>query len=141
MKKTIISIITIFVVILISILLITYFGSNNIEANIKEAKTALMINNHIDDIKNIDVYYGDETYYVADYILNNKEYIGIMNTKYELINSIEKDKLFKIEKDYIIGYKNNKIIYEVKENNKDGIVYYYYDATNGELINKINMNR
>ena len=46
--------------------------------------------------------------------------------------------LFKIEEnDYIIGYKYDKLVYEVKEKKDDGFNYIYYDAISGEMINKI----
>ena len=141
MKKLIITILIIIIVIVSSILIITAVGTNNVDNNIKRAKTALMINEHVDSINNMDMYYGNKKYYIADYIFDNKEYIGIMNTKYELIKKEEKSKLYKIDGNYEIGYKNDKIIYEVKKKNKDGIVYYYYDALNGELINKIDIDR
>ena len=79
MKKLIITILIIIIVIVSSILIITAVGTNNVDNNIKRAKTALMINEHVDSINNMDMYYGNKKYYIADYIFDNKEYIGIMN--------------------------------------------------------------
>lgn len=141
-KKIIITVVIVLIIVLASIILMTNLSTNNIKTNKEQAKTTLMMNYNIKSVEKIEIYNGDNTYYIAYYKNDNKDYVGIMNTKYELVTSTLKEKLNNIkEKNYVIGYKNDKIIYELKKENKDGIVYYYYDALTGELINKINMDR
>ena len=141
MKRIIITIIITLIIIISGILIITGIGTNKVDKRIEQAKTVLLINNHVDDIKSINVYYGNKTYYVSKYVIDNKEYVGIMDTKYNLVKQEEANNLKNIDEDYIIGYKDDKIIYEVKKKSKDGLIYYYYNALDGNLINKINVDR
>ena len=139
MKKILILIISIIVVLFGSIIIINNMSSYK---DLDIVSKAFLINNDKDSIKSIKVYSSNSLYYIIENTKDNKEFVAVLDNKEKIILDIEKDKLFNInEKNYIYGYKYDKLIYEIKEDHKNGFVYYYYDALNGELIKKINMDK
>lgn len=120
----------------------TNLSKSNLEKNIEIAKTTVMINYNIDSIDDIYVYTGEDSFYIIKYSKDSIKYIGVVDKKYNMVLDIEESTLSNIdEKDYTIGYKYEKLIYEVKKENNDGLNYYYYDALTSELIKKISVNR
>jgi len=145
MKKVIIIIISILVIALISIIVVTHLGDSKTNYNTDNAKNILFINYDVETVNDIDVYFGEEIYYIANINKEDTEYISVQDTEYELVLMVEKDKI-KNSKDItkneaILGYKYEKLIYEVKEESKDGYNYIYYNALDGEQIKKIKINR
>ena len=137
MKKIIIGIIVAVVIIFILIVSVNLLSSNH--KDIDTIKQAYIINNeNVDEIIDIYEYYGDKTYYVVTYMSNNIKMLSVIDDEWNEYTNIEYNSLFKIEEnDYIIGYKYDKLVYEVKEKKDDGFNYIYYDAISGEMINKI----
>ena len=142
MKKIIITTISIIFIVLIAIILMTNLGNSKNKANTKAAENILYMNYNAKSIEKTEIYYGDNTYYISYF---NKDNIGVLDDKYKLIMTINKNDLKQIDElennNYVIGYKYDKLIYEIKKENKDGFTYSYYDALNGEFIKKINIDR
>ncbi len=142
MKKIILVVVGVLLIGVIAVILMTNLSSSNLKKNIETAKTTVMLNYNIDSIQEVTVYNGEESYYIMSYTKDTKKYIGVISKDYNMVFSIEEAKLANIdEKDYQIGYKDKKLIYEVQKEDKDGLNYYYYDALTKELIKKISVNR
>lgn len=145
MKKVVITILGVLVALLVLIIIIVNFSSSPKAKNLEQVKTTFLINYNAKSIENIESYYGDKVYYILNYTKDNNNYVGILDNKEILITSVLKNELKKIEEikdnNYSIGYKDNKIIYEVKKENKNGFIYYYYDALTGEYIKNIKLNK
>lgn len=145
MKKIIIIVISILLVVLTTIFIITNLGVKKNSTNIKSAENILYLNYNVQTIEKTEVYYGNDTYYISYFNKDNKKYIGVLDTDYKLVITVEENTLKQIDEikneDYKIGYKYDKLIYEIKKGNKDGYTYSYYDALTGEFIKKININR
>ena len=145
MKKVIIIFISILVVVLLSIILVTHLGNTNNNYDTDKAKNVLYINYGVEKINDISVYFGENTYYISKIEKEKQNYISVLDNEYNLVLMIEKEKVKNpsdISNDNItLGYKYDKLVYEVKEQNKNGYNYIYYNAVDGELIKKIKMNR
>jgi len=145
MKKIIITVISIALVVLIAILVMSNLGNSKPKTDIKAAENILYINYDASSIDNTKVYYGEEVYYISYYNKDNNDYVGVLDKDYNLTMNVETSSLKQIDeikgKDYIVGYKYDKLIYEIKKENKDGYTYSYYDALTGDFIKKINMDR
>lgn len=145
MKKVIITVVSILVVALISIILITHLGNSNNNYDTKKARTILLINYGVENINDISVYFGEETYYISKIEKENQNYISVLDNEYNLVLMIEDEKLKNpndiTDKPTLLGYKYDNLVYEIKEKSKDGYNYTYYNAVDGELIKKIKMNR
>ena len=145
MKKIIITIVSIMIVVLVAILLMSWLGNNKPKADISAAEKIIYINYNATSIIDTKAYYGEELFYISTYNKENKEYIGILDKEYNLIMNVEKESLKEIEEiknqEYVIGYKYDKLIYEIKKESKDGFTYSYYDALTGDFIKKINIDR
>ena len=145
MKKVIIIFVSILVVALLSIILVTYLGNSNNNYDTDKAKNILFINYGVEKVNDISVYFGENTYYISKIEKENQNYISVLDNEYNLVLMIESEKLKKssdiADNNITLGYKYDKLVYEVKEENKDGYNYIYYNAVDGELIKKIKMNR
>lgn len=146
MKKIFITIIAIILFIFVLIFCVNFLATNKNTKDINTVKNAFIINNEkIDKVVDIYIYNGDKPYYIIKYLSENKEYISILDSdeKHYIDSSV--DKLVKIDeikdKEYTMGYKYDKLIYEVKENKKKGFNYLYYDALSGEFIKKIELDK
>lgn len=140
MKKIFITILSILAVALVLIILITNlsFRKHNKEI-INVEKTFLKTNKDI-EILETNIYYGDKTYYIINYKKSNNNYISVHDGKTDILTT-EENKLYKLNKESTIGYKYDKLIYEIKKESKDGFTYSYYDALSGEFIKKIKLNK
>ncbi len=141
MKKILITVLCILVFALILILLIVNFSSLGHDKSIRTARETFQKNNKDVEITDIQLYYGDQAYYIVFYKKNNIEFVGVLNKNYTKILEVEKSKLFNLEENSTLGYKDEKLIYEVKKNTKDGFTYSYYDALTGEFIKNIKLNK
>jgi len=145
MKKVIISVVSILTVLLILIIIIVNFSNSPKTKDLEKVKTTFLINYNATSIENVESYYGDKIYYVLNYTKDNNNYVGILDEKEILVTSVLKSELKNIDEiknnNYSIGYKDNKIIYEVKKESKNGFIYYYYDALTGEFIKNIKLNK
>lgn len=82
-----------------------------------------------------------EVVYVNKYnnyfIVEDNEYLYLINDKYEIISEIDINLLYKNSKNYDIIYKDERFMY-MKDSYKDGKLYYqYYDIYNYSLIDEI----
>ena len=145
MKKIIIIVISILVVGFGAIVLVNYLGNSSNNHDTSQAKNILFINYGADEVNDINVYFGEETYYISKMKKENINYISVLDLEYELVLMVEENKIKDVKEitknEAILGYKYDKLIYEVKEKNKDGYNYTYYNALDGELIKKIKTNR
>ena len=79
---------------------------------------------------------------MINYTSNKEECISVIDDKEKHYIDYKKSELYKIdEEDYVIGYKYDKLVYEVKEEVKDGFNYIYYDALTGDLIKKVQLDK
>ncbi len=146
MKKTVIIVLSIIVCIFVVIFCVNFLATNKSDQDLDRIKKTFIINNeNIDDVTNIYVYNGDDTYYIIEYISNNEKYISVLDDKEKHYIDVKYDELKDIDEiknnKYTIGYKYDKLIYEVKTSSKDGFTYSYYDALNGEFIKKIELDK
>lgn len=82
-----------------------------------------------------------EVVYVNKYnnyfIVEDNEYLYLINDKYEIISEIDINLLYKNSKNYDIIYRDERFMY-MEDNYKDGKLYYqYYDIYNYSLIDEI----
>ncbi len=141
MKKIFITILCVLVFALILILVIVNFSTLSYNKDLNSAKNTFLKNNKDTTVSEIKTYYGEDTYYIVFYKKDDIEFIGVLNKNYNKVLEVEKSKLFNLKEDSTIGYKNNKLIYEVKETTKDGFTYSYYDALTGDFIKNIKLNK
>lgn len=141
MKKLIITIISVLAIILILTIIIVNFSTIKHNKNLSQAQNSFQKKNQNAEIMKVESYYGEDTYYIINYKANKIEYIGVLNNKNDIILTIEKSKLYNLKENKVIGYKNNKLIYEVKKSTKDGFTYSYYNALTGEFIKNIKLNK
>jgi len=124
MKKIIITIISIIIVILVSILIMSKLGNNKPNTDIKSAENILYINYDAENIDETKVYYGEETYYISYFSKDNNNYIGVLDKDYNLTMTVQRNELKQIDEigdnEYIVGYKYEKLVYEIRKENKDG---------------------
>ncbi len=143
MKKMIISIVAIAIILVVVVFCVNFLATNKRSKNLEDVKNAFIINNaNVDSVNSVNVYYGDKTYYVINYTSNKEECISVIDDKEKHYIDYKKSELYKIdEEDYVIGYKYDKLVYEVKEEVKDGFNYIYYDALTGDLIKKVQLDK
>lgn len=145
MKKVIVIIVSIVVLILGAILIMSWLGNSKPKSDIKAAENVIYINHNASTISKTNVYYGEDLYYISNYKKDDKEYICVLDKDFNLTMNVDKISLKEIEeikdKEYVVGFKYDKLIYEIKKENKDGFTYSYYDALTGEFIKKINIDR
>ena len=141
MKKIIIAVLSILVFSFILVVLITNLSSHNYNKNnLKVENNFVSKNKNVKDI-NVEQYYGEQQYYIVSYKLDNKDYISVLDNNEKEIVKVDKSTLYDLKKTSKIGYKYDKLIYEVKKNSNDGFTYSYYDAITGEFIKKIKLNK
>ena len=71
------------------------------------------------------------------FIVEDNEYLYLINDKYEIISEIDINLLYKNSKNYDIIYKDERFMY-MEDNYKDGKLYcQYYDIYNYSLIDEI----
>ena len=145
MKKMIITVLGVLLGLLILIIIIVNFSNSPKAKDLNQVRTTFLINYNAKSIENVEAYHGDKIYYVLNYTKDNNKYVGILDEKENLITSVLKSELKNINEiknnDYSIGYKDDKIIYEVKKDSKNGFIYYYYEALTGEFIKNIKLNK
>ena len=140
MKKIFITILSILVVALVLIILITNLSSRKHNKEIISVEKTFLKTNKDIEILETSIYYGDKTYYIINYKKSNNNYISVHDGKTDIFTT-EENKLYKLNKESTIGYKYDKLIYEIKKESKDGFTYSYYDALSGEFIKKIKLNK
>lgn len=116
------------IIILIFILILGMVRNNNKNYNkmIKEIENNTLVK---------EVVYVNK--YNNYFILEDNEYLYLINDKYEIISEIDINLLYKNSKNYDIIYKDERFMY-MEDNYKDGKLYYkYYDIYNYSLIDEI----
>ena len=84
-------------------------------------------------VKNIDYV----NYYDNYYIVCDNEFLYLFNDSFEEISKIDISLISDNKNDYDIIYMDKAIVYMNDYNNKDNIVYEYYDLYTYKLIDKI----
>lgn len=116
------------IIILIFILILGMVRNNNKNYNkmIKEIENNTLVK---------EVVYVNK--YNNYFIVEDNEYLYLINDKYEIISEIDINLLYKNSKNYDIIYKDERFMY-MEDNYKDGKLYYkYYDIYNYSLIDEI----
>ena len=126
MKKLVAIFISIILFLFISMCVMVSIDKDNIN-DIKED----IIKNT--DIKNID--YVNK--YDNSYIVKDKKYLYLFNSKYEEIYKVEIDLLYDNKNNYELVYRNNTIMYMDNYKKKYGVVFKYYDIYTYELIDEL----
>lgn len=80
------------------------------------------------NIKNINYVNKSNNYYI---VKNDKE-IVVMDLNYDKINSVNVSDIY--DSDLNIVYRRGNIYYEEKVNDKDKLIYKYYNINNGEFV-------
>ena len=80
------------------------------------------------NIKNINYVNKSNNYYI---VKNDKE-IVVMDLNYDKINSVNVSDIY--DSDLDIVYRRGNIYYEEKINDKDKLIYKYYNINNGEFV-------
>lgn len=80
------------------------------------------------NIKNINYVNKSNNYY----IVKNDEEIVVMDLNYDKINSVNVSDIY--DSDLDIVYRRGNIYYEEKINDKDKLIYKYYNINNGEFV-------
>lgn len=80
------------------------------------------------NIKNINYVNKSNNYYI---VKNDKE-IVVMDLNYDKINSVNVSDIY--DSDLDIVYRRGNIYYEEKVNDKDKLIYKYYNINNGEFV-------
>ena len=98
--------------------------------NINDIKKDIVKNTNIDNVLYVNKY----GYY---YIVKDKSYVYLFDSKYEEILKIDNDKIYDNKNNYELVYKDNSIMYMDNYINKDGLIFKYYDIYNYELIDEV----
>lgn len=80
------------------------------------------------NIKNINYVNKSNNYY----IVKNDEEIVVMDLNYDKINSVNVSDIYDSNLDIV--YRRGNIYYEEKINDKDKLIYKYYNINNGEFV-------
>ena len=116
------------IIILIFILILGMVRNNNKNYNkmIKEIEN----NTLVKEVEYINKY---NNYFIVE----DNEYLYLINDKYKIISEIDINLLYKNSKNYDIIYRDERFMY-MKDSYKDGKLYYqYYDIYNYSLIDEI----
>lgn len=127
MKKIFKILIVAMIVILLCIFSLSYTinKNNNYEESIaKEIKANYPITEEIQYTN----YYGNY------YIFTTEKQIVVLNNEFQEVKKENLDKLAENKNNYEIIYKNNKLMYEKTNLEKNKVTYEYYDATNNKKI-------
>lgn len=127
MKKIIIFILVVFLIIFFSIFYLVEKNNKYIKIIEKEIKENYNIKDEIKYLNKSDLYY---------IIVTNKNLIVLDNNYQEIIKE-DINKLKDYDKDKVIVYKLNKVMYEEKNVSKNKITYKYYDIYTNELIDTL----
>jgi hypothetical protein len=147
MKKIFIIVLLLLIIIVLSVFDVVNKGSENTIGVFNKLKDNLSIK--YDKINNISYYYGDNTYFVVEYGVDNIKWYAIVDEKEKVIDKVNVSDLYDDKKikskftddyEFTVGY-NDGFIYEVKVNNKDNYMYYYYDAKSGKNTNVITIKK
>ena len=110
----------------ISIYMMVYIDNKSVN-NIKKL---IIKNTDVKDIEYINRY--DNNYIVMD-----KKYLYLFNDKYEEIDRLDVKNIYDNKKNYDIVYRDNLFMYMDSYNDKDGVIFKYYDILNYELVDEI----
>lgn len=101
-------------------------------------------NNDIEEEYADDIYkktkIGDIEYlnkYDNYYIVMDSEYLYLINNKYKIISSLNRDLLYENKNNYDIIYSNDIFMYFNERLIDNKLIYEYYDIYSYELIDKI----
>lgn len=126
MKKLIAGFIFILLFLFVSMWIIVGIDKNNIN----DIKDKISKNTNIEDISYVNKY---DNYY----IVKNSDYVYVLDIEYKEIDKISIDKLYDNDKDYDLIYIDNELLYMNDYNDKEGLVFKYYDVYTYELVDEV----
>ena len=126
MKKLVVIFIGIILFLFVSRCIMVYIDKNNIS----DIKKDIVNNTKIKEIKYVDKY--DNYYIVMD-----KNYVYLIDYKYNEVLKIENDKIYDNKNNYELIYRDNTIMYMDSYIDKDGVIFNYYDIYSYKLIDSI----
>ena len=91
-----------------------------------------------DIVKNIDIH-GVEyiNKYNGHYIIRDKKYVYLFDSKYEEVLKIDNDKIYDNKNNYDLIYRDNTIMYMDNYIDRAGVVFKYYDIYSYKLIDEV----
>lgn len=126
MKKLVIIFIGIILFLFGSRCIMVYIDKNNIN----DIKKDIVKNTEIKGIKYINKY--DNYYIVMD-----KNYIYLIDYKYNEVLKIDNKKIYENKNNYELIYRDNTIMYMDNYIDKEGVIFNYYDIYSYKLIDSI----
>ena len=116
--------------IILVIFISIYIMICNDNKSINNIEKYIIKNSDINDIEYVNIY-GDS------YIVMDKKYLYLFNDKYEEIDRVDVKNIYDNKKNYDIVYRDNLFMYMDSYNDKDGVIFKYYDILNYELVDEI----
>lgn len=116
--------------IILVIFISIYIMICNDNKSINNIEKYIIKNSDINDIEYVNIY-GDS------YIVMDKKYLYLFNDKYEEIDRLDVKNIYDNKKNYDIVYRDNLFMYMDSYNDKDGVIFKYYDILNYELVDEI----
>ena len=126
MKKLVVIFIGIILFLFVSRCIMVYIDKNNIN----DIKKDIVKNTEIKGIKYINKY---DNYY----IVMNKNYIYLIDYKYNEVLKIDNKKIYENKNNYELIYRDNTIMYMDNYIDKEGVIFNYYDIYSYKLIDSI----
>lgn len=126
MKKIIITIISLIVISFLSLTMLVSKNNKYEKDTEKQIKDNYKLEDKINYLNKFDLYY----------IILTKNNLIILDENFEEILK-EDANIIKLNKDYELVYRLNKVMYQKKKVLKNKIIYEYYDINNNELIDTV----
>lgn len=126
MKKVVRVFILVILFMFVSIYIMVYIDNKSIN----DIEKLIIKNTDIKDIEYINMY-GNS------YIIMDKKYLYLFDNKYDEIDKLDVKDIYENKKNYDIVYRDNLFMYMDNYENKDGVIFRYYDIENYELVDEI----
>ena len=126
MKKVVRIFILVILFMFISIYIMVYIDNKSIN----DIKKLIIKNADIKDIEYINMY-GNS------YIVMDKKYLYLFDNKYDEVDKLDVKYIYDNKKNYDIVYRDSLFMYMDNYENKDGVIFEYYDIENYELVDEI----
>lgn len=100
------------------------------KSNINDMVDLVLNNTDIKDIEYVNKY---NSYY----IVIDKKYVYLLDSKYEEILRINSDKIYNNKNNYDIVYRDDTLMYMDNYKNDEGLVFKYYDIYTYEFLDEV----
>lgn len=90
----------------------------------------ILKNTDIEKINNVSVY---DNYY----IVSNADFLYLLDSKYEEVFKVDMKKVHENKNHYAFVYRDDTILYMDTYENKEGIVFKYYDIYSYKLVDTV----